>query len=280
MSYVWTPEKVARYRGYFHDLRTHHTYMYATFATDAEFARSVLPPCLEPAEQPAVTVSVGAFMEWLEGVPNREGRDRAALIGINARYGGEEGMYYLTVIENEEVNISTGREFWGMPKKQGAVEFFEDGEQIFALVERKGHQLIEMQGQLGEPAQADGEETEIYFELRGNFGPTADDLARTQLAVFENRTLMKRIQPVTEVEVKLRPSPFDPGVATIPLGEQLDGGSLGGETSYIVREIVDLDGDGNDYAPYLLGRLYDEFPDVLEVEDRVVGRPGASALSG
>lgn len=278
MSYVWTPEQVERYFGYYDDIRTHHAYTYVTYETTEEFARSVLPPCLEVPAQPTVTVAVMAFMEWIGGVPNRAGRDRAAAIYVNARYGDLEGIYYLSVIETEEVNIVTGRELWGMPKKEGTIDFFEDGEQVFAVVGRKNHQLIELQGRLGEVQDVgDAEETEIYFELRGHFGPNGQGLSNVQLLVFENRTLIKRLQPLTEVEVNLTGSPLDPGVGTVPLGQQVDGGHLGGETSYIIGQVVDLDGDEHDYAPYLLGRLYDDWPDVRELAGRAIGGiPGAA----
>lgn len=271
MGYVWTTEQVGRYLAYYDDIRTHHTTTYATYATTAEFARSVLPPCLELAAQPAVTVSFGAFMEWICGVPNRAGRDRAALVGVNARFGEDEGLYYLTVVETEEVNIVTGRELWGMPKKQGSVEFFEDGAEFFAVVERKDYRLIEMQGALGEEQDAGGEESEIYFELRGHFGPNGRGLSNPQLVIFENRSVVKRLQSLTDVRVKLSGSPVDPGVGTIPLRGLLHAGHLGGETSYIIRDVVDLGGDGYDYAPYLLGRLYDDWPDVRDLAGRVVG---------
>ncbi|HET6509107.1 MAG TPA: acetoacetate decarboxylase family protein [Baekduia sp.] len=277
MSYVWTPEQVERYRSYYDDIRTHHTYSYVTFATTEAFVRSVLPPCLEPSAQPTVTVAVMAFMEWIGGVPNRAGRDRAASIAVGARYGDEEGVYYLTVIESEEVNIVTGRELWGMPKKEGSIDLFEDGEQLFAVVERKDHRLIELQAALGEPQHVGPEEeTEIYFELRGHFGPNLKGLSNVQLVVFENRTLTKRLQALTVAHVGLTGSPFDPGVGTVPLGEQVDGAHLGGETSYIIRDVVDLDGDGNDYTPYLAGRLYDDWPDVRATDGRVIGSADAA----
>lgn len=263
MSYVWTPEKIARYRRYYSDIRTHHTFSYLQYATTEEFARSVLPPCLKPADKPKVTVSMLAFMEWVHGVPNRSGRDRAAIIGINAKYGDIEGEYYLTVIETEEVNIATGREFWGMPKKQGEIDFFEDGEKFYAFAGRKGHRLIEMSAHLG-PAESveAGDIKEFYFDLRGFGGVNAGPFTQPQLVIFENSTATKRFQPLTDPRLTLTGAPCDPGVGTIPVGEFIGGGHLGGETSYIVKEVVELAEDGNDYTPYLMGRLYDDWPDV------------------
>src|SRR3989304_4888637 len=176
MSYVWSQEQVDRYFGYYRDITDHHEFASVSYDTTEEFVRSVLPPCLEPAARPTVSVGVSAFMEFVGGAPNRPGRDRAALIGVNARHGGLEGTYYLTVVETEEVNIVTGRELWGMPKKQGQVDFFNDGDRLFGYVERRGHRLIELEATLG-PDEGPGEpQTEIDLELRGHFGANGGGL--------------------------------------------------------------------------------------------------------
>lgn len=278
MGYVWTPEQVDRYAGYYKAVSTHHAAAWASFSVSEEYVRSVLPPCLEPSAEPTVTVSFGAFMEWLHGVPNRPGRDRAALIGVGARRGQQDGVYYLTVIEEEEVNIATGREFWGMPKKQGTVDFYEDGERFYGFAARKGFQLIELQAELSEPEEVSDEpETEIYFELRGHFGPQATGLTSPELVVFETINTTTSLRPFTDVQIALGASPLDPGVGEIPLGGLQNGGLGGGQTAYEVREVIDLSGDGYDYAPYLLGRLYDDWPDICTHEGRVVGALPAGA---
>lgn len=268
MGYVWTADEIARYSNYYKDIRTHHTYTYMQYQTTREFARSVLPPCLEPADHPTITVAFMAFMEWVHGLPNRAGRDRAAVIGLNARHGDKVGEYYLTVLETEEVNIVTGREFWGMPKKQGFVDFFEDGEQFHGFAGRKEHTLIEMTGNLGASHPGGGEETEdYYFDLRGYGGANAGEFTQPQLVVFKNASLTKRYQELQGGKLILRGSPFDSGVGTIPLGGFIGGAHIGGETSYNVESVIDLGGDGRDYTPYLMGRLYDDWPD-LRVERR------------
>jgi hypothetical protein len=57
-------------------------------------------------------------------------------------------------------------------------------------------------------------------------------------------------------------------VATIPLGEFLGGGNCGGEIAYQIARVVGLDNDGHVYAPYLLGRLYDDWPDLRDTDRR------------
>ncbi|AFL50324.1 acetoacetate decarboxylase [Sinorhizobium fredii] len=263
MGYVWTSEQIAQYRRYYDDIRTHHTYTYVRFRTTERFVRSVLPPCLAPADEPIVTIGFMSFMEWIEGVSNRAGRDRAMIIGVNARHGVIEGSYYLTVLETEEVNIVTGREFWGMPKKLGTVDFFDDGEEFHGFASRKDFRLVELTASLGDQLPTTAEdEKEFYFDLRGYFGVNASDVTRPQLVVFENSTATKRLRTITDAKLKLTGSPWDPGVSTIPLEGFIDGGHLGGETSYIIKDVVELENDGNDYTPYLMGRLYDDWPDV------------------
>jgi acetoacetate decarboxylase len=270
MSYVWTADQVKRYFDYYPCVATRHCSTYLTFATTEEFARSVLPPCLEVADSPKVTISVAAFMEVIQGYPNRSGRDRAALIDINAKYGDKEGIYYLTVVETEEVNVETGREFWGMPKKLGTIDFFDDGSRFFGFAERKGYKLIEFDADLGPELGAQPDSTEYYFELRGHFGSNGTSLSSVELAVFDLPSVTHRFRALTNPHVELGASPVDTGVATIPLGEFVEGGSIAGEQAYSISDVIPLDGDGHDYAPYLLGRLYDDWPDL---RDRASRRP-------
>jgi acetoacetate decarboxylase len=271
MSFVWSQKRVEQYLGYYDDLRTHHTWAYATYSVSTDFARSLLPPCLEPAEKPAITISLGSFMEWIHGRAHRNSMDWVSAVGINARYGNEEGSYYLAAVEEDEINIVTGRELWGTPKKQGKVDFYNDGKLLYGFSERKGIRLIEFQAALGDLVEPEaGETKDIMFELRGMFGPNGRGVSGAQLVIFENSTLTHKTQMLTDVALALGTSPYDTGYAELKLGECVEAAIVGGETSYAVRNTVALDGDGHDYAPYLLGRFYDDWPDVRDTSGRVV----------
>lgn len=277
MSYVWSAEQIERYFGYYNGLTTRNNYTYLTFETTAEFARSVLPPCFEPAERPLVTVSTMSFMEVAGGYPNRFGRDSAAMIHINAMYRGVEGIYYLSVFETEEVNLETGRELWGMPKKLATVDSFDDGERVWAFVERKGYRLIEFEADLGAEQGAQPAEPEYYFELRGGFTANGFRLATAEVLVFRLAASTNRFRELTSPRVVLAGSPVDPGVGTVPLGAFVEGGSLGGQTAYDVVDVVQVDIDAHDYAPFILGRLYDDWPDF---RDTVGRRATATRITG
>lgn len=268
MSYVWTPEQIERYFGYYVGINTRNTYNYLSFETTLEFARNVLPPAFEVADSPQVSISSMAFMEVVDGRTNRHGRDRAGIVSINCRYGELEGNYYLSVIEEEEINIATGREIWGMAKKQGVVDTFDDGRTLWSFVERKSHRLIEFEADLGPELGAQDDAVDYYFELRGFFGVNGRSLSGVQVAVFEINTKTNRFRELTNPYVSIHGSDVDPGLDTIPLGEFVGGGATGGELSATLVRVDPLEGDGNDYAPYLLGRLYDDWPDLRTDENR------------
>ena len=268
MSYVWSADQVARYTSFYGGIATRGANVYLTFETTPEYARSVLPPCLQVAERPQITIAFGSFMEIFDNYPNRPGRDSAALIGINAQLDDLEGTYYLTVIEAEEVNVVTGREIWGMPKKIGTVDYWDDGRKLWAYAERKGHRLIEVEAEVGPELGAQDSSVEYYFELRGKFAPDLSSLSSPDLAVFEMPSETYRFRELSSPHVALAGSPFDRGPGTIELGDYVGGGLSGGETSYRVREVRDLSDDGHDYAPYLLGRLYDTWEDYDNREGR------------
>jgi hypothetical protein len=261
MSYVWSKDDVARYISFYKGITTRGAYAYLTFETTKEYARSVLPPCLEVVASPQITITLGSFMEIFEGYPNRPGRDTAALVGINAKSGDLEGTYYLTVIETEDVNIATGREVWGMPKKAGTVDFWDDGHRVWGFAERKGHRLIDLEADLGPEQGEQGLGTELYFELRGHFAPDLQSMSSPELVVFEMPGDTFRLRELSAPQVKVSGSSFDRGLDTLQLGEFVSGAMMGGETGYRVREVRDLSGDGNDYLPYLLGRFYDTWED-------------------
>jgi len=258
MSYLWTTEQINSHYPTPYSLPFRHSTAIASFSTTEEFVRSVLPPCLEPAPDPTVSVYVMAFIDWRNGVPSVAQRDRAALISINAVHGGEEGSYPLTVIETEEINVEKGREFWGMPKKLGSVDYFDDGTHLYGYVERKHHQLVELKATLGELEQVDPSAVErsVYFELRGFIAPTGMSLSHPQLVITDVETTLARSQKLAHAELTLGESPFDAGVATIPVGGFRNGWNVGGVDDYKIRDVVELEDDGHDYAPYIFGRLY------------------------
>ncbi|HET6509128.1 MAG TPA: acetoacetate decarboxylase family protein [Baekduia sp.] len=168
------------------------------------------------------------------------------------------GRYCLTVIEVEEVNVEKGREIWGMPKKLGSIDLVDDGARVHAYVERKGHLLVELTAQIADGPQVSSAETSAstYFELKGHLAANGVEVRDPELVVTDIASTVRRVQAVAGADVRLGHSPFDPGVATIPVGDFLDGCTVAGVSDYALREVIPLAGDGHDYTPYVFGRLY------------------------
>ena len=121
---------------------------------------------------------------------------------------------------------------------------------------------VVLDAKLGEEQGGAEEAPEYYFDMRCGFEVNGRSIRNPELVIFKNSTRTHRFRPIVSADLTLKGSAFDPGVGTVPVGEFLEGGHLGGETSYIVEQVLDLSKDGVDYAPYLMGRLYDDWPDV------------------
>lgn len=88
----------------------------ATFRTDPDAVRPLVPECFVVSDEPTVTVSFGDYdqVDFLAG-----GGYRVAYAGVSARFMGEEpvdGLHILVMWENDTVPIVTGREMIGIPK--------------------------------------------------------------------------------------------------------------------------------------------------------------------
>jgi acetoacetate decarboxylase len=84
-----------------------------SFLTRPEFVRAVLPPPLEPADEPLVSVGVGSF-----GSSNCVGAFDGGWVDIAARYNGISGNYCLAMPMSTAVAIIFGRELFGEPKSR------------------------------------------------------------------------------------------------------------------------------------------------------------------
>jgi acetoacetate decarboxylase len=88
----------------------------ATFKTDPEAVRSLVPACFSVPDEPTVTVAFGdhSKIDFMAG----DGY-RVAYVGVSAGYRGDEeinGLYILIMWENQALPIVLGRELIGIPK--------------------------------------------------------------------------------------------------------------------------------------------------------------------
>lgn len=93
----------------------------ATFRTDREAVRPLVPECFEIPDEPTLTVSFGDYdqVDFIAG-----GGYRVAYAGVSARFAGTEtvdGLHILVMWEDETVPIVMGRELIGIPKFHAAI---------------------------------------------------------------------------------------------------------------------------------------------------------------
>jgi acetoacetate decarboxylase len=248
MPYVRSAEEISKIRALLSPALFTLEGVSIEFRTSEDFAREVLPPCLEPDEgRGLATVS-----RWQAGVC---GEFESAAVMLWARYGELTGTYFLTLIVSGDMPVTIGRELWGEPKKLGAAHFYRDGDDIYAFGERNGTRVVEIEAAFGPdlgPSEADSKAFELTAPLTHDGGLAGDPA----LAVFDIRRSLVSSR-VGEGELRLNGTPFDP-VDEIPILSTGPTAHYTGEASYEEISRDPLTTDPDIYLPYILGRSFDD----------------------
>lgn len=119
----------------------------ATFRTDAEAVRELVPDCFTVPEAATVTITVADHnrVDFMAG----DGY-RVAAVGVAARFAGEEtvdGLCVLVMWENRTVPIFTGRELIGIPKLHADISSIraENDEVLRASASVWGHEVLRIE---------------------------------------------------------------------------------------------------------------------------------------
>jgi acetoacetate decarboxylase len=115
------------------------------FLTTPEIVAEVLPPGLDPLEEPVVLATIGTWDS------NCVGTFSGGAIYVGARHGELSGAYTLAMFMDTDSALIFGRDLFGEPKKQASSSFRRDGSRIRAWVERHGVKLIEIDADLTRP---------------------------------------------------------------------------------------------------------------------------------
>jgi acetoacetate decarboxylase len=151
-SWVKSPDEIRKIEDAlaapaFLDART----LTVTYLTRPAIIRAVLPPPLEPAGEPLVSVGVGTF-----GRSNCVGAFAGGWVDLRARYQGIEASYCLAMPMSTDVAIIFGRELFGEPKKQARVSLTSDGDVMRGVVERFGIDYLTVEARLTEDVPITG----------------------------------------------------------------------------------------------------------------------------
>lgn len=162
MGFVKTPEEIERIEhALSHPRFVNGEMLSVDFLTEPEFVAAVLPPPLEPAEDPVITAMVGRWQS------NCVGDFYGAAIYVAAHHDGIDGRYVLAMYMDGDRPTIYGRDLFGEPKKLAESQLHRRGDHFGGWLERDGVRLIELHADLGEDAGAsEGEGINFNFKAR------------------------------------------------------------------------------------------------------------------
>jgi acetoacetate decarboxylase len=187
------------------------TSLTATFLTDPEVVAAVLPPPLEPTDEPLVRVSV-ATVDLGRGLPPFG----AGTFAVQARHEGAVGNYPLVMPMTTEQSVVGGRETFGEPKKLAAVTLERDADRVVGRVTRLGVTFIEISGTVAETLPVPEELHRVDFYFKFLPAPDGKGFDAEPALVYCHRVETARSLARVEGEVTLQESRFDP-VADLPV---------------------------------------------------------------
>jgi acetoacetate decarboxylase len=144
VGFVTTPAEIERIERELSAPRWSGEWLSVQFLTERATHARLLPPPLEPCDEPLAAVTVGRWQS------NCLGDFTGAVVNLTAQYEGVEGSYVLALYMGEEPPIVFGREVFGEPKKRAASGLLLHGDGARASVTRDGHRLIELRATLGD----------------------------------------------------------------------------------------------------------------------------------
>jgi acetoacetate decarboxylase len=180
------------------------TTLVATYLTDPEVIAAVLPPPIEPGDEPLVKVTV-AIVD-IPGYPTFG----AGSFSVRARHEGTDGYYALLMPMTTEQSVIGGRETFGEPKKLGAVTLTRDGDRVSGQIARMGTTIIEIDGRVTGPLEIPPEESRTDFYFKFLMSPDGKGFDTDPALVYCHRTEKARTLESVDGEVILRESRFDP----------------------------------------------------------------------
>lgn len=231
--YVKTPEQVARLQEInaapaFLEARS----LSATFLTDPEVVRELLPPPLEPAAEPRASVSV-----YQIGRSNCVGPFNGASINLACRYNGEDGLYCLTMPMSTDTAMVFGRELYAEPKKLAECVLDERGRFVHGTVTRHGIAYIDLTGTFeGELQEAGRASTSQHYYYK--YLPSADGRGLAfdpQLVRVTHRGRTHRLKHGSGT-ITFRESAHDP-VIDLPV-LMVEGFTFSESETYTTAEVV------------------------------------------
>ncbi|MEU7810872.1 acetoacetate decarboxylase family protein [Pseudonocardia sp. NPDC049154] len=183
------------------------------FRTDPQVYRRLLPPPLEPAEEPIALAAVGRWRS------NCVGDYAGGSVALSAVHAGDAGGFAVGMWMDSEPAVHFGREVFGEPKKLGTSGLTREGTRAHGWIERGGVRLVSLHATLGEDQGASNIDR-LAFNYRAR--TAADGRGLAGPAILTRTTFATRLEArfTGTGTVTLRSGPHDPA-GEIPVLEVL-----------------------------------------------------------
>lgn len=261
--FVKSPDGIQRYQDLyatpsFYDIAS----LAVTFESDPDVLAELIPPPLEPADEPRVSLSISHIRR-----SDCVGPFYGCSFNIHCTYQGEPGFYCLTMPMSTDTAVTFGRELFAEPKKLAQIDLHERGSTYTGSVTRHGITYIELSAQFeAQMAPLDRETVGHHYYFKYLPAANGRGLAHDpQLVRVTHRGRVHRATQGTGTVV-FRESPHDP-VIDIPVRSVLSAARSEVET-HTTAEVVETV-DAETFLPYAYGKV----DDLLVFEDAPVPSP-------
>lgn len=163
-------------------------------------AAELVPPWMKLGSEPLGTLVLARYDRPSYTEPYRLA---ALLLHVKTLVG--EGVHPCWMIVTDDTAIVYGRDFVGLPKKGGLVEFTREGDRVTARVERKGRRILSLDATLGAEAPSEPVFDRKMFCIGGMGSLHLMSPTWLMRVVEEKKTVREASASVTYDE-----APFDP----------------------------------------------------------------------
>lgn len=248
MGFVKTKEEISRIQEIIKAPRFVNAEMLQIeFLTTPETIQNLLPPGLEPTEEPLMVAMVGRWQS--NCVADYDG----GALYVAARHGDIEATYVLAMHMSTDAAIIYGREVLGEPKKYAEMDIRKRGNRMSGWLGKDGVRLIEIEADLHTdlgPAQ----ETGANFNVKALPATDGNGLEHDAVLTLAEFNLDLSVNREGTGSLILRGTPQDPfdeiEVVSVNRATYVEGDLIAK-----ARSLATIPAE--DFLPYFYARAYD-----------------------
>ncbi len=186
------------------------------YRTDPDAIGKLLPPGIEPGQNPHVHLTV-------YNVPVLGEPEYGVVVKVDADYRGLEGQYTLGYGIDQEAAIFISQELNGQPKYPAEIRYFREGDRVEARCTHQGYTFLEFSGRATETLSnpADVASNEWWIKVSRAVGSVDKSYDFPPHVVRVQSTSGTAHLEKVEGTLTLLDSPWDPIKELLPLREQL-----------------------------------------------------------